>query len=167
MWYGLVMSRKTIETNVEQMPLVGVFMKVAMLAREQVWSQVAREKWFIKDSLRLTCIGVIHAISIMQPVSQKDVANLVRVDPSDLVGILDELENAGYVERKRDSKDRRRQLLSLTKKGIEARKKLELIGAESMDKTLAPLEDGEREILRALLLRVLIHHESMDLQKES
>lgn len=142
-------------------------MRVAMIAREKVANGVRKDQWFANENFRMPCIGVIHGIAKMEPVSQKDVALWVGVDPSDLVGMLDQLENAEFVVRKRDPQDRRRQLLSLTKKGNEARKRLMKIGSQSMDETLAPLNDKERETLKSMLTRVLEHHELKKLETES
>lgn len=151
----------------DQMPLPNMFMRVAMIAREKVSNRVSKEKWFTKEHLRLHCIGVLHGIAKMEPVSQKDVAKWAGIDPGDLVGILDQLENAGYIKRNRDSQDRRRQLLSLTKQGSVATQKLIRIGSESIDEILAPLKDVERTALRSMLTRVVEHHELEEQKKES
>jgi len=50
-------------------------------------------------------------------VSQHEIANLVGVDPSTLVALLDELERRGWLRRKRNPHDRRVQWVQRTEAG--------------------------------------------------
>src|SRR6202162_510522 len=50
--------------------------------------------------------------------SQADLAGTLRVDPTSLVGLLNELEAAGLVERRRTPRDRRRHTVALTSAGM-------------------------------------------------
>ena len=75
-----------------------------------------------------------------------------------MVAVLDDLERRGFVERRRDDADRRRNVLSLTPAGREALREVDVQLDSAQDVILAPLDGEEREQLRELLTRVLEHH---------
>ena len=50
--------------------------------------------------------------------SQSDLGEALRVDRTNLVGLLNDLEDADLIERRRSPKDRRRHTVSLTPTGI-------------------------------------------------
>jgi DNA-binding MarR family transcriptional regulator len=77
------------------------------------------------------------------------------VDPNNLVLMLNELEDAGYLLRRRDPDDRRRHIVELTDAGREAIKGAEE-GMESVEEEiLAALTPKERATLRELLNKAL------------
>ena len=147
------------------MPLGGAFHKLGMITRQNMSEKLKGEKWVPKD-FKPPCIGILHGIYHMAPVSQKDLAKWVGIDPSDIVTLVDQLENQGFVLRTRDVNDRRRQLLSLTRKGEEARIKLRHIGDDAIRETLAPLNEKEIETLRKLMERVVYFHRQQQEDKK-
>jgi DNA-binding MarR family transcriptional regulator len=98
--------------------------------------------------------GIIRVIRDADGLSQQALGERLGMFPSRLVGIIDELEAKGLVERRHSPTDRRSYALYLTDAGREA---LELIGKISrthQGEICAALSDGERAQLADMLRRI-------------
>jgi MarR family transcriptional regulator, lower aerobic nicotinate degradation pathway regulator len=101
--------------------------------------------------------AVLHHLGQAGPLSQQDLGAALRINPSNLVGLLDALEADGLVRRPRDPADRRRHLVELTAAGHQrlARAKLAAVAAEQ--ELLAPLSERERKAFQGMLERLASH----------
>jgi DNA-binding MarR family transcriptional regulator len=107
------------------------------------------------EQMRFPHFAVLACLDEFGSASQRDISERLRLDPSDLVGFVDWLESAGFVERKRDERDRRRYAVDLTPAGRRALR-ARARAAERMNAELfGALTEAEREELLALLLRSL------------
>jgi MarR family transcriptional regulator, lower aerobic nicotinate degradation pathway regulator len=108
---------------------------------------------------RLHHLAVLSCLADFGPVCQRRVGEHLAMDSSDLVAVLDDLERAGWVDRRRDQRDRRRQVVTLTAAGRNALRRLDEIAWDAQRSLLEPLTAEEREQLHDLLLRALAHHD--------
>lgn len=88
-------------------------------------------------------------------VPQGDLADILCMDANNVVLLLNELEDLGYVTRRRDPEDRRRHLVELTAGGRDALAAAERAQEAIEEDILATLEPSERAVLHDLLARAL------------
>jgi DNA-binding MarR family transcriptional regulator len=93
---------------------------------------------------------------------QQELAEALCMDANNVVLLLNELEDLGYVTRRRDTADRRRHLVELTNKGARALTGAERAQESIEDDVLRGLEPSERATLHALLVRALRDAEPLD-----
>jgi DNA-binding MarR family transcriptional regulator len=86
---------------------------------------------------------------------QQELAEALCMDANNVVLLLNELEDLGYVVRRRDPNDRRRHLVELTVEGLHALSSAERAQETIEDDVLRALDPSERAILWELLTRAL------------
>jgi MarR family transcriptional regulator, organic hydroperoxide resistance regulator len=88
-------------------------------------------------------------------ISQRDLAEVLGLDPSQVVLLVDELTESGLVERRPSESDRRTKLVCATGAGEVVRRQVERKVGAAHDGQLGSLSAAERDQLRALLCRLL------------
>ncbi len=108
-----------------------------------------------RSSLKATGLKPAHVAALVElrerPVGQQALAEATGVEPVKLVGVLNDLETAGFIERRRDCTDRRRHIVAITCGGRERLKAVDVASATAEDRLLAGLDRAQREQLAALL----------------
>jgi len=87
--------------------------------------------------------------------SQQALAEAMHVDANNCVLLLNEVEAAGFAERRRDPTDRRRHLVHVTPEGLRALERADRALESVEDDVLGALDAGERATLQRLLHRAL------------
>ena len=96
---------------------------------------------------------VLSILAKEGPMTQKDLQQILRVQPGSLSELLSKLETKGMIERSEDADDRRRVVLSLTDEGKEAASESKMETAE--EDLFAALTGEEQESLAGLLKKLL------------
>jgi DNA-binding MarR family transcriptional regulator len=98
--------------------------------------------------------GALRAIAANVGISQQALASLLGMVPSRLVGLLDELEQRGLVERRDNAEDRRVYEIHLTERGSKLMADLGRMARAHDDAVCAPLTEKERQTLWSLLTTI-------------
>jgi DNA-binding MarR family transcriptional regulator len=89
------------------------------------------------------------------PASQQGLAEALSLDPSNVVGLLNELEERGLIVRRRDPADRRRHIVELSATGTGELCQAQARLSRVEDDLLAVLTAEERATLYRLLARAV------------
>ena len=99
-------------------------------------------------------VGILTMVTELEPMTQKALADALRIDRTTMVALLDDLEAKGYVARQRHPRDRRAFLVHPTGPGRAAKIDAVRILDEQQQRFLAPLTPAERRQLAVLLKRL-------------
>src|SRR3954453_1982136 len=83
--------------------------------------------------------------------TQQSLCGALHLDPTNLVAILNELEERGYATRRRDPADRRRHIVQVSAKGLKVIDKVSEVMSSVDDDLMAGFDAGEREQVARLL----------------
>lgn len=86
--------------------------------------------------------------------SQRELATVLGLDPSQVVLLVDELAAAGLVERQAPEADRRTRLVVATAEGFRVREAAGRAADAALETPLSLLGDGERDRLCDMLTRI-------------
>ncbi len=108
--------------------------------------------------LRARHFNVMAMIAAEPTLSQRDISDLLGLDPNIILALVDDLERQRLVTRQRSTEDRRRYILTLTASGqrvlTHANQRIDTAEHE----LLTPLNAKEAKTLRELAHRTLTPH---------
>ena len=107
--------------------------------------------------LRLNEVLVLVHLRERGPSAQQTLVELMCVDATNLVAVLNSLEDAGLIERHRDRSDRRRAIVALTAPGERLLADVDRAFHQVDNAILAGLAPTDRQTLNALLAEVVRH----------
>jgi len=95
------------------------------------------------------------AASELKP-TQREMSSFVALDPSQIVALVDSLEDRNLVKRETDRRDRRSKNIVATPQGEKLYRKARAITLNAEDHVLSKLTVSERDQLRELLTKVTL-----------
>lgn len=117
--------------------------------REFVEATLLEKGFNLREYWVLTCLVDGDAAS------QATLGEILGVDRSDMVRLVDSLEDRNLAKRVKDPKDRRRQIISVTKKGTKAYNQLRPLVHEAEDKALDESTSKQLKHLRKLAQSII------------
>ncbi|HEY4279928.1 MAG TPA: MarR family transcriptional regulator [Conexibacter sp.] len=131
---------------------------LAMLDHLARLSRAQTEASLAEIGLRTRHFVALTVLRDHAPATQQALATVLAIDRTNLVGLLNELEADGYIERRRASEDRRRHIVVLTDAGERVLAQAEAGVAQAEDALLLGLDEDERRVLFQLLQRATSGH---------
>ncbi len=119
------------------------------------------------ETRKLETLGVAvkqHAVLALLadegPMTQQGLGRRLGIDRTTVVAVVDHLEQADLVERRRSPADRRAYLLTLTPDGVRAGEQGRDLVSEAESELLGALNEDERRSLTELLARAVRSQDS-------
>ncbi|MDO4685308.1 MAG: MarR family transcriptional regulator [Corynebacterium sp.] len=122
--------------------------------RDRVEAVLCEENTTLRGYWVLSCLAASSASS------QSTLCSILSMDASDMVRLLDALEQQGWAKRSRDPKDRRRQIVAVTKKGRAAQKHLSILVSQAEDAALEESTPKQLKHLRKLAQAIFAAEEA-------
>lgn len=108
----------------------------------------------LTHGLTITEVHTIIAVGLHESNPMNVVATRLGVTLATLTTAVNKLEKKGFMERSRDEEDRRKVLVSLTKKGRQVYRAHGLFHHQMVDEALAGLTEEEEQVLSSALAKV-------------
>jgi DNA-binding MarR family transcriptional regulator len=150
MWYSRLMTAVDSPPDVQAACSL-LIVQLARGARRRIEQAVA------PSGLRPNEVLALVHLRERGPSAQQTLVELMCVDATNLVAVLNRLEDAGLIERRRDRSDRRRAIVALAAPGEQVLSDLDRALRQVDDEILARLTLTERQTLIALLSSLVEH----------
>ncbi|MGI5261181.1 MarR family winged helix-turn-helix transcriptional regulator [Streptomyces angustmyceticus] len=108
------------------------------------------------EGMRMMHHAVLSAVGELGPVSQAELGRTLRIDPKDMVALVNDLQRDGLVTRTPDPRDRRKNAVEISADGRRRLRRTQQLGDEANAELTADLTPAEREQLVALLTRIAL-----------
>ena len=131
--------------------------KVLKLTKGQYGSRSKLYRRATEDviGMRLKQLIALDHLRANDSCLQQGLGQMLMLDPNNCVLLLNDLDEAGYVERRRDPADRRRHIVEITPEGLRALEQAEAKLEALEDEVLGNLDSSERQQLQTLLIKAL------------
>jgi DNA-binding MarR family transcriptional regulator len=129
--------------------LIGFNIRRAQIA---LWRDFNRQ--FSDGDVRPGVFSAMLLANANPGIAQIDIANQLGIDKASVVSLVDRMEGAGWVQRRRSTEDRRRQGIYLTPAGVKACRSLKKEMLEHERKFVSRYTEQELRVLISLLRRM-------------
>ena len=125
-----------------------------LLSRAHTRAHALLSAAFAAQGVRGYHFRLLAALEDLGPASQAELGRAAGVDRSDVVATLDDLVASGLARRDPDPTDRRRNVVTLTRKGGRTLDRLDRVLDGVQEEVLGPLTPAERTTLVRLLRKL-------------
>ncbi|MCP2336038.1 MarR family winged helix-turn-helix transcriptional regulator [Actinomadura rupiterrae] len=119
------------------------------------WLEQRLEEELEPLEIRVRHFLVLAMLASSTTLSQQEMASYLLLDPTLMVGLVDDLEARGLCERTRDPGDRRRYAVRITPAGRDVHRRARALADEVGAEIFAPLEPGELRLVADAVGRVM------------
>lgn len=120
--------------------------------------QAATASVFEAMELNARQFHVLATAATMAEPSQQELSRRLGIDPNVMVGVVDELERLGLVERVRNPQDRRRYIVTPTLRALEVLARAQVAVERTEQEFFAGVSEEERQVLHELSGRLIGQH---------
>lgn len=146
------MTQQTAPVDVDAGPLGGDVS--FLLARANAVAGAAASAALKAFDLKVRSYAVLALAGSDARMNQREIAEYLRLDPSQVVALVDDLQKRGLAAREPDTRDRRTNVVTSTTEGESLLAEARTAVAEAEHRAQAPLTRIERDMLSHLLRRV-------------
>jgi MarR family transcriptional regulator, transcriptional regulator for hemolysin len=119
------------------------------------WRRAVDERLLLFGLTEATWLPLLYVARSRMPMRQKDLAELIGIESSTLVRLIDALDHAELIERRTDG-DRRARTLCLTPRGLALVEQVEVVSAAIRQQILAGITDEELTITLSVIDRICV-----------
>lgn len=125
-----------------------------LLARANAFSLAGANAALAADDLKVRSYSVLALAAAGTRPTQRELSDFLRLDPSQIVSLIDDLQKRGWVTRQADPGDRRVKVVVATATGVEAYERAHLRVQEHQRAHFSVLDAAELAQLRTLARRL-------------
>ncbi|WNM24410.1 MarR family winged helix-turn-helix transcriptional regulator [Demequina capsici] len=137
------------DTEQEPQRHTGYLIRRAQQAHLAAWSRI------VSTEITSVQYSILVVLDRRGSASQRELCDEVDLDRSTVADLVTRMERRGLVARERDSADARRNVVTLTERGLAERIRLQPLVAEANAQLTAALTDEQRNALRSALNAML------------
>lgn len=108
----------------------------------------------VEDGLTIAHVRALFALDKNEPATAGEIAEMARISPASVTGMLDDLERDGIVTRVRSDRDRRRVNVALTDEGRALLKKRRRLWLKRWEAAMAEVPERDLEATTAVMRRI-------------